>query len=42
MRKVTFVRKNREYVVTVNGRPFIFYSFRDAWEFAFYMRKEVA
>lgn len=40
--KITLKRKNQQYIVTVDGRPYIFFSSRDAWEFAFYMRKEVA
>lgn len=40
--KITLTCKNGEYVVTVNGRPHIFYTSRDAWEFIFYVRKEVA
>ncbi len=40
--KITFKRTNGEYTVTVNDIPHIFDTSRDAWEFIFYLRKEVA
>ena len=40
--KITFKRTNGQYTVTVNDHPYIFLSGRDAWEFIFYLRKEVA
>lgn len=39
---ITFKRINGEYVVTVNGHPHQFQTSRDAWEFIFKLRKEVA
>jgi hypothetical protein len=39
MMKVTLTRKNREYVVTVNGHPYTFDSGKDAWEFIFDLHK---
>ena len=40
--RITFKRTNGEYTVTVNGLPRIFETAQDAWEFIFYLRKEVA
>ena len=40
--KITFVRMNGKYVVTVADLPHIFKTSLDALEFIFYLRKEVA
>lgn len=40
--RITLVCKNGEYTVTVNDFPHTFYSSQDAWEFIFYLRKEIA
>lgn len=40
--KITFKRTNGQYTVTVDGCPHKFLSGKDAWEFIFYLRKEVA
>lgn len=40
--KITLKLKNQQYMVTVDGRPYLFLSHKDAWEFIFYLRKEAA
>ena len=40
--RITFKRTNGEYIVSVNGYECTFETNRDAWEFIFYLRKEVA
>lgn len=40
--KITLTYKHGEYTVTVNDYPHTFYSSRDAWEFIFALKKEVA
>jgi hypothetical protein len=40
--KITFKLINNEYVVTVNGCPHTFPTSKEAWEFIFNTRKEVA
>jgi hypothetical protein len=40
--KITFTRKNRNHIVTVNGTPYTFDTLRDALVFVDALRKEVA
>lgn len=40
--KITFKRINQQYVVTVNGCQHTFNTSKDAWEFVFNARKEIA
>lgn len=40
--KITFKRTHNEYIVTVNGRYFSFDTSKEACEFIFRIRKEVA
>jgi hypothetical protein len=40
--KITLKLKDQQYMVTIDGRPYIFMSSIDAWEFIFAVRKEVA
>jgi hypothetical protein len=40
--KITFKRTYNEYVVTVNGRYYAFDTCKEACEFIFNIRKEVA
>lgn len=40
--KITFKRTYGEYIVTVNGRYYSFDTCKEACEFIFHLRKEVA
>lgn len=40
--KITFTRKSRNNIVTVNGTPYSFDTLKDACTFVHALRKEVA
>jgi hypothetical protein len=40
--KITFKRTNKKYVVTVDGRTYSFATSKEACQFIFDIRKEVA